>query len=535
MPVGSNLTRGLPPRATAGARALGWVAVVAAIAIVAGWVHLLEFYGTPGWDSALFLTIGKLMRHGLMLYRDLWDTKPPGIYVYQQLVYAVLPVAVWSLRFTDYLLYVATGVVFFRLCAIEARWPVALAATAGWLFMAHNSRFNVAGFYTEEYSSMAGIAAVAAAARYGRHGGDGWVVCSGAATALAMAFKHPGVACALPAVILLSRGRAWRALPLYAAAAAAPLLLIAGYFWLRGAWEALYDCQFAHLVVQHGIGAPTDPAALSKRITGFAVHTLRLLGPYSWLFWPALFGALVCAARPNRFRIAALAWLAADLVLVWVQRFNYEHYFIQLFASGALVAAIGAAWLLQHRAGEHWGVAGLRLTGALIAVALAWPAVRGAVAARQPVVSAAWSGLWRGPAAWPRHPGGAFERELGRYVRARTAHADRIFVFATGTPVAVYWTADRLPASRYLFSIVPRANVQRQAEQFAELERMRPAYVLVQGNPAVHYLTPYLVEHYALEEVRQDAYRVELWVRRPDALQVQGGDGLGLTPEPRAP
>src|SRR5215468_7824161 len=109
-------------------------AIVAAIAAVALWVHLYEFGDAAQYDAGLFLAISKLLQRDLLLYRDLWDTKPPGIYLYQSAVFAFLPAEVWSLRLADYVLYVVAGLLFFRLCAIEARWELALSATAVWLY-----------------------------------------------------------------------------------------------------------------------------------------------------------------------------------------------------------------------------------------------------------------------------------------------------------------------------------------------------------------------------------------------------------------
>src|SRR5215468_11532288 len=111
-------------------------AIVAAIAAVALWVHLYEFGDAAQYDAGLFLAIGKLLQRGLLLYRDLWDTKPPGIYLYQSAVFALLPLEVWSLRLTDYVLYVAAGVLFYGLCTRAARWPLALGATGLWLYLA---------------------------------------------------------------------------------------------------------------------------------------------------------------------------------------------------------------------------------------------------------------------------------------------------------------------------------------------------------------------------------------------------------------
>jgi hypothetical protein len=507
------------------------LALFAAIAAVTLWVHLYEFNGMTQWDSAAFLAIGKLLQRGLMLYRDLWDTKPPGIYIYQTVVFSVLPVQVWSLRMTDYVLYVAAGVLYYRLCALEARWPLALAATAIWLYLAHHPSFNIAGFYTEEYSSICAVAAVATAVRYWRRGGLPWVAASGGLAAAAVIFKHPGAACALPIVIVISGRRPLRALPLFVLSGALPIALVVGYFWWRGALDAFLDCQYLHLLTQHGI---TDPGAprWDARLRELGERTYAWLKPYPVVLWPALFGSAVCLLRPNRFRLAALLWLVADLLFIAAQKFYYEHYYIQLFASAVLVGVIGAAWLLQVRPREHWRVAVPRLAASAVVAALAWDGMRTVLAQRRPTVAAAWAALRRGPDAWPHAPGGRFEAELGDYMRERTAPDDRIFIHETGTRLAAYWTADRLPASRYIFSIVPQASFARQAEQIAELEHTRPAYVAITGNPVVRYFTPFLLANYTLATVKWGGDRVEIWARN-ELAPFTAGTMSGLIDDPQ--
>jgi hypothetical protein len=230
-----------------------------------------------------------------------------------------------------------------------------------------------------------------------------------------------------------------------------------------------------------------------------------------------VFGSAFCLVRPNRFRLAALLWLLTDLLLVGVQKFYYEHYFIQLFPSAILVGVIGTAWVLEPRPGERWFVGAPRLALGAAAMGFAWSGLRTVIVERQPVVANAWVALRGGPAAWPHHPGFQFEADLGAYLNARTAPDDRIFIYETGTALATYWTADRLPASRYLFSIVPQASAARQAEQVAELAHNRPAYIVITGNWAFRHFTPFLIADYTLVAVKWGEQRVEVWARNQPA------------------
>jgi hypothetical protein len=148
------------------------------------------------------------------------------------------------------------------------------------------------------------------------------------------------------------------------------------------------------------------------------------------------------------------------------------------------------------------------------------------------VLQKAWAALRGGPASWPHHPGGALEAEVGRYLSERTDPDERLFIYETGTGLAVFWTADRLPASRYIFSIVPQASLARQAEQLAELERTRPAYVAITGNWAYRHFTPFLMAHYTLTAVRWGEYRIELWARTATA-PFAAGTLAGLVADPQ--
>jgi hypothetical protein len=507
------------------------LATIVGVAAVALWVHLYEFNEPNTWDAAQLLTQSKLLQRGLLLYRDVWEMKPPGVFLYQRAVFGLLGTAPWSLRLSDYVLYVAAGVVFFRLCAREARWPLAFAGTAIWLFFAHHPAFNNQGFYTEEYTSMCAIGAVAAAAGYARTGQLRWAAASGIAVAGAVLFKHPGIACAVPVTMLITARRPLRALPLAALSGALPLLLVIGYFWWHGALAEFIDCNFKVLVAYGGISQPGGPD-LTARLAELAARTWERFAAYPGVVTAVLFGAAVCLLHPNRFRVAALSWLLADLLMIMAQSHYFEHYFIQLFPSAILVATLGAAWLLQRRPGEGWSHALARVALCIVVVTVVRAPIEATIAKRQPRVKEAWRTLRAGRSAWIDHPGGNFEVEIGRYLKEHTAPDDRVFVYADGTGAAIYWSADRLPASRYLYPSASQLSLAREAEQRAELARTPPAYVAIGGSPVPHHFTPLLLADYTLAAVKERDYRVEIWARN-ESVQFASGEIAGLVADPK--
>lgn len=72
--------RSFKPDAPFVAGAVLTVAAAAALAKMAGWLaHLLQ--GPVCWDSFVYRALGKAVAHGLVPYRDVFDFKPPGIFL----------------------------------------------------------------------------------------------------------------------------------------------------------------------------------------------------------------------------------------------------------------------------------------------------------------------------------------------------------------------------------------------------------------------------------------------------------------------
>ncbi len=332
-------------------RAATWLirgAIAAAVVGVALWVHLAEFNGATMWDSAVFLAVSRLLQRGLVLYRDVWDNKPPGIYAYQTAVFALLPTAVSSLLFTDFALYFLGDAALDGLCRRFAHRPLALSATLCWVFIAPHPTFPVAGFYPAESVALFAAVAVALAARWAAGEGGGWQpFASGLAAGLAVQFKTPALACGVPALLLLAARRPWRAVPPFAVGAAMPLLAVLAYFWFVNALPAYFDSQLWFPIASHEPGALNQ--SLGQRVAQLGVESVRALGPRPWLLFPALLGAALVLLDPNRLRVAALLWALADLTMVMAQKFYHLHYFIQTFPALAWLGAMGLAATLQRR------------------------------------------------------------------------------------------------------------------------------------------------------------------------------------------
>jgi len=500
--------------------------VLLALAGFALWVHLAQFSAILEWDSYVFVIIGRQVRHGFLPYRDLWEMKPPAVFYYLAAVFAVLPEALWSIRFADFTLYLLAAAAFYAVCRMEANRLIAALGTGAWLYFAHHQWFNLGGVYTEEYAAIGAVFAVAAAARYGRSGRPRAAFLTGIAVAGATLCKHPGAAAVLPAFILMTRRPSLRGFLAFVLGGAVPVVLVVAYFWYRGAFADFLDCNVWTLM-SYGKLTASRPDWISTRLPELWHRSWEMLQPYPLLLGSIGVGLPVCLLRPTRLRFAAVAWVAIDFLGVAVQNHYYQHHYIQVFPSVCLLGTLALAWVLQPRPAERWSVVAVRLALAGALAVIAAPGLRQVVLQRQEIVRQQWALLLSGPQAWPRSPTRPFEEEVGAYIRDRTAPGDRLHVHGwNGTALGTYWAADRPVASQYFYDLGFPPD-----KQLADLERNAPAYVVVISRPPFLLLTPWLAADYSIETVKWRDYPAEIWVRtQTDSFAAGASTDLALAP-----
>lgn len=504
---------------------------------VAAWVHLYEFNTPVHYDSYVYLLMGKFWAEGLLPYRDAAEIKPPGVFLYFATVFRLVSKNIWSVRFSDFLVYLGGAAGLYRLCRRQSRAPVACGAVAAWLFLAHHPLFNLGGFYTEEYASIATICAVAAAAAYSNGGPALLAFMAGVAAALAALCKQPGTVAFGPVAILCVVWRPPGARRLTAAAlagfgAAVPVAVACGYFWWH---DALTDLLDYSLWKPMAYGQLHGASWLWRRLPALAVESEKILRYFPWVGIALLIGAIGILARPRRAGLLALLWLLLELVAVAAQRNFYLHYFIPVLAPVCLVAALGAGQILALR-GRRGIVRYATIAAAALLIAFFFPTLKATYLRRQPLVETQWRRLLGGPALWQRHPGTGAEANIGAYIRARTRPEDRIHMALWHANfLGAYWTADRHPAVRNFFQA---AFPLPRSQPLEDLQHNPPAYVVTIGSGEnIGPLTAWLTADYTLETVKYFDHAVGIWARnRSEAFAsgamehlVADGPARGLT------
>lgn len=479
-----------------------------AAVVIAGFVVRLPAGAEPlGIDQGLFASAARALSRGDVLYRDVWDQKPPAIFLTYLGAFTVFG---WTAAAIAWLDLVASALTAWLVGAIGSRLggtTMGLVAAAiyasltapGWLYRN--------GGFLERSVAETFIALAVAVAAWRVVAGSSPLrtrdyVVLGVTCGLAIAYK-PNAAVYVPAILLwialyrergapLVRGAAWCAL----GCAVFPLLTFL-WLWQQGvladARVALFD--FNRFYVAHSLGERPLFAGFYDAI-GFRIK-------FDPLWGAGAVGALAAAwtfARSRRvdpLPALAIAWGAAAALVILVNgAWLFNTYFIQALPPLALLAA--------------WAVTGLatrsrvRQAAALAAlVVISIPLIQKNYPRK--VLDVAWADLqhWRGrndPAVyWDRF--GAYgtargysaraNAEVAAYIREHSTADDRIYQFGINS-AGVYFETDRLPAQRFLRvnefvpSLFPHPGFDLAAVA-RELAARRPLYLIFEqlhtGSP----------------------------------------------------
>src|SRR5687768_3809727 len=77
------------------------VMVLLGLNIVVLGLGFSEFFAPISSDTSIYAYYGRQINHGLVLYRDLWDFKSPGIFYFFALLFKILPDSLITLRISE--------------------------------------------------------------------------------------------------------------------------------------------------------------------------------------------------------------------------------------------------------------------------------------------------------------------------------------------------------------------------------------------------------------------------------------------------
>jgi len=493
-----------PPRGVAAAlasrergaarRQLRWRGALSALAVVAmvGWVGAARaaFAVLPlGPDQGLYITIGELIKHGGVPYRDAWDNKPPGTYYLYAAVLSAGPDYVQECVLSGRLIP-SKG---FRarcaqivLSAVDAVWALATAAAvwavgrrlfgpsvgvlAALLCSVFVSMIPLAhgGNTPDLLALLPGTLAVAAALHYVDSGRRSWLLLAGVLGAIACLFKQTGIVILVAIGLWLVTRRAWRAALALSGAAAVVVLATAALFARLGAlpdmvqqvvlWNGSY-------VASPGLaGLPLQAARQSFKV---------FMDSQSGL-WLAALGAapLVPRALRGETRLVLLAfWVVASVagLALGGARF-FQYYYVAIVPPLAVCGgwALAALWArVRDAPGRVW----------LAAAAASLFVFSAQLQAHE--LQRAWYGRLVSTTWAPEEfVGGSLQGDRGS-----------LFVWGNGSQV--YALSGNRPAARFLHTLALSNDFARAADMAQHRRELMAAFA---ANPPDHIVldTPWL-------------------------------------------
>jgi len=425
-----------------------------AVALVAIAVQLpnLPSGKAPQEDAGVFMYAAQVLLDGGLPYRDVWDHKPPLIYLIDALGVVLgggSPLGVWALQA---LAYAAAAVIGQRLLARAFGAPAALFGTVAWL-LASPRIVLVDGYFTnfvQTFLAPLQFTAIALYLHEERHRTRTWRTPAIGATAGVAALLTPaglGLWLAIGTHLVATRVARGSLAPLVARVgllligAVIPLAMAGVALGLAGLWGEFWDQAVRYNAIYSGT------VTVAGRWDSLE-YGLRLLGSGGFLFI-AIAGAAIAlrdrtslprASDGRRLVSVALIALPFEAFLGSASGREHGYYWLAALPALGILTAYAAFAFARH-----------------LAPGLARRARRSAGLVTAVAIAIALAALTARPAALmvrvAMTPEDGLNAAATHYLAGSTRPGDTVFIW--GSRAGVLVTAGRRSPNRYVYQYAP--------------------------------------------------------------------------------
>ena len=370
-------------------------------------------------DEGIYSCVAARMAQGDVLYRDLVDTKPPGVFYIYLFIYKLLGWSAFALRRATALFALLPTIVLFFIGRKLRDEKTGLTAALFYALFAGGVLVEGAGSNTEVFMVLPLLLAL-----YFFLAGN--IFMAGLFSGLAPLIKQVAVFNLLALFgFSFIRGRQWdlKRAGVYLAGCAVPPLLIVTYFWSKGGLAGFIDC---NLFYSLGMVNPS--------IGYFFFKTLYIMLFENSVLW-VMAGVGVWSIMSSKVKGNGgllLVWVLLSLVGVFSAGYSFGHYYLQLIPGLSLLAGIGVA---------SWSGSRLSLIGRRVLLAVSGVLILLIIASQYEFY------LVYSPdeISFQRYgtPANAIARRLGERLKDITLPRDRIFTKSLYSAVLY---AGRIPA-----------------------------------------------------------------------------------------
>ncbi|MCB9590792.1 MAG: glycosyltransferase family 39 protein [Polyangiaceae bacterium] len=461
-----------------------------------------------GRDQGIYALVASGVVKGQMPYRDLWDFKPPGVFLIYGLAELLFGKAMWGVRILEVMgLF---GMVFaFRRFAYYVFGESRAGTLAGALAALMHAQLEF--WHTAQPETFGGFLTAAALVLtvkddLSRRRIYNWIGV-GALFGCAFLLKPPLGGGALVCAAYLAR-REWlhgstrveslKPVLIAGLSSLVPILLVAGWFWLKGAWGSLAWTLFEFTPGYTALsweGRSAPPMLW----WGFTQCFFR----YSALAPAGIFAALLMRPIHSRERegvLLLLGVIAMHLTGIAMQGKFFPYHYAATFPLLALLAGVGfiKLWRLCLTGGTGGILAFASFVYLFAIMQTATTDVAGSFWDRSATrMVALYSGEWL------KHP-----RELDSrlyYVADYNLFADeqvadvvakhsdaKQWVLVWGFEPVIYWLSERQPATKYIYNVAQRSSWDRErarTDLLREIRQTPPSVIVVQKNDVFPMVT----------------------------------------------
>lgn len=462
-------------------------------------VQVSPWYVGLNDDSGLFAYGGQRILAGDLLYRDIWDTKPPGVFYLDALALSIGGVSPWAIWWFQVVWLGLTTIVLLLTLEVTVGGLSAFLATGLMILTALHPSYFQGGNLTEVYALLPQVLALAMAVAYFRSGRLIWIVALGIDCAAALLLKPtyialPVTALGVATLMELRRGSRKRTLSLWSAflpGLLIPLIFVAGYWAGHGALADLWEAVFLQNAeyVQAGFSLRglyttarmflvNQPLAALTALSVAAFAHFAIQGGLGSLRRGEVVNAI--ELRGNRsqsqdfrtlFFLVVFVALPVEAVFVALSGRNFGHYFITplpaMSAAGAYLISAARSALPDLRSSRPWFGVSLATLGVVLG-GWAWEVAGKELPERAHLVDLAGRSL----------SGAYWMDELERYVIEHTEPSQAVLVW--GYNPGLHFLTGRRAPSRYLFhaQLLTLGGGGRFNQFLADLDADPPVLIL---------------------------------------------------------
>lgn len=461
-----------------------WLIVLACSVVLVAYVPFRQNYYSS-FDSSIFSYIGRRICEGGIPYVDGWDHKPPLVFYLNALGLTLTGGNLFGIWLLEWLFMVATALMLFRV--LKTRFPDWLSLAATVLIFLHAVRVYDSGNYTEEYALLFQVWALLLYVLKPDGGLIRWLL-SGILMGCAFSLKQTMIGtwvglgiCVLFETLnsteMVKRERILRLIR-------AGVGVMLGFVAVNAVWWALFSARGALDDYLYGSFIYnliyTAESPMSRWETGWTTLTYMavispflMLGLISWVVgmvqvgWTTRRGgsSMLPFLRENRLWFWALVTLPVENVLAGLSGMNYQHYFIPMLVTYAvlIVALLDAVLnrlMARLKTGRVGTVTHLIVSVMLVVSALpVFPMIADSYTRRNPSVIT----------------------KTNDFLRENTGPDDRIFLWGRG--LAPYTMVNRRSPSRYfvvksLYDFAETVGTDRWTRFLDDIRATPPKYII---------------------------------------------------------